>query len=207
MFQRYTDETKRAIYFSAQLALYEGAEVINSTFLLRGLLTDDESRANSIFHLSELFPEDAAKQSTLKGQQVDNECKLTIEQTARQSAFKKKNIAPNMIALGGDGKRILAYTAREANRLRDYWIETEHLVLGILREGENAGAAKLRAVGLNIETARQRVIESKSTRPTRPDPVLWWARKRRGAIGIALVVFFLLGVIVAIKLLGLGGPR
>ena len=207
MFQRYTDETRRAIYFAAQLALYEGAEVIDSTSLLRGLLTDAESRANSIFHLCQLFPEDAAKQSTLKGQQVNNECKLTLKQTSRQSAFKKKNVAPNMIGLGGDGKRILAYTAREANRLRDYWIETEHLVLGILRERENAAAVKLGAAGLDLERSRQRVIESKGSRPRRPDPVLWWARKRRGAFGIALVVVFLLGVIVAVKLLGFGGAR
>jgi ATP-dependent Clp protease ATP-binding subunit ClpA len=207
MFQRYTDETKRAIYFAAQLAKYEGAEVIDSTFLLRGLLTDAETRANSIFHLCQLFPEDAAKQSTLKSQQVANECKLIIRETSQQSTFKKRQVAPNMIGLGGDGKRILAYTAREANGLRDYWIDTEHLVLGILREGENAAAHRLRATGLDIETSRRRVIECMSTRPARPDPVLWWVRKRRGAFGIALVVVFLLGVIVAVKLLGFGGTR
>jgi hypothetical protein len=94
MFQRYTDETKRAIYFAAQLALYEDVEVIDSTFLLRGLLTDAESRANSIFRLCQLFPEDAAKQSTLKSQQVDNTCKLTIKQTSRRSAFRKKKLLP-----------------------------------------------------------------------------------------------------------------
>jgi ATP-dependent Clp protease ATP-binding subunit ClpA len=207
MFQRYTDATKRAIYFAAQLAKYEGAEVIDSNFLLRGLLTDAESRANSIFHLCQLFPEDAAKQSTLKSQQVDNECKLIIKETTRQSAVKKNRVAPNTIDLGGDGKRILAHTTHEANRLRDYWIDTEHPVLGILREGENAAAGRLRATGLDNEASRQRVIECMSTRPARPDPVLWWARKRRGAFGIALVVVFLLGVIVAVKLLGFGGAR
>ena len=139
MFQRYTDETKRAIYFAAQLALRESAEVIDSNHLLRGLLTDSESRANTIFRLCQLFPEDAAYQSTLKSLQVNNQCKLTIRQTSRQSSFQKKKVAPNMIGLGGDEKRILAYTAREANRLRDYWIDTEHLVLGILRESDNCG--------------------------------------------------------------------
>ena len=205
MFQRYTDDTKRAIYFAAQLALYEGAEVIDSIFLLRGLLTDTESRANNIFRLCQLFPEDAAKQSTLKSQQVNNTCKLSIKQTSRQSAFKKKKVAPNMIGLGGDGKRILAYTAREANRLRDYWIDSEHLVLGILREGENAAATRLRAAGLEIETSRQRVIDSMGTRPPRPDPVVWWARRR--SLGIVLPIMFLLGVIVALILLGFGGAK
>jgi ATP-dependent Clp protease ATP-binding subunit ClpA len=200
MFQRYTDETKRVIYFAAQLALYESAAFIDSTHLLRGLLTDSESRANSIFRLCQLFPEDAAKQSTLKGQQVDNKCQLTVQETSRQSAFKKT--APNMIGLGEDGKRILVYTAREANRLKDYWLDTEHLVLGILREGASPAAARLRAVGMDLETARQRVIESKSSRPPRPDPVLIWVRRR--PIGFALVVVFLLGIVTALILLGIG---
>jgi len=136
MFQRYTDETKTAIYFAAQLAVVECAAAIDSNYLLRGLLTDSESRANSVFRLCELFPEEAAKQSALKSQQANNKCELTIKETSRQSAVKK--VAPNMIGMGKDGKRILAYTTREANRLRDYWIDSEHLVLGILREGENA---------------------------------------------------------------------
>jgi hypothetical protein len=110
-----------------------------------------------------------------------------------------------MIGLGGDGKRILAYTAREANRLRDYWIDAEHLVLGILREGRNAAATRLRAVGLEIETSRQLVIERKDTRPPRPNPVLWWARRR--PLGMALAVVFFLGVFAALILLGFGGAR
>jgi ATP-dependent Clp protease ATP-binding subunit ClpA len=202
MFQRYTDETKKAIYFAAQLALYECAAVIDSNHLLRGLLTDTESRANTIFRLCELFPEDAAKQSPLKNQQLCNPCELTIKQTSRRSAFQKKKVAPNMIGLGGDGKRILAYAAREANQLRDYWIDTDHLVLGILREGENAAASRLQSTGLDLQSARERVIENKSSRPTRPDPVLWWARRR--PLGMAFASVFLLGVIVALVLLGFG---
>jgi ATP-dependent Clp protease ATP-binding subunit ClpC len=205
MFQRYTDETKRAIYFAAQLALYESAAVIDSTHLLRGLLTDSESHANSIFRLCQLFPEDAAKQSTLKSQQVNNKCKLATKETSPEFAFTKQKVAPNMIGLGPDGKRILAYTAREANRLRDFWIDTEHLVLGILREGENAAATRLRTTGLDLEASRQRVIESKSSRPARPNPVLWWARRR--PLGMALAVVFFLGVVVALILLGFGGTR
>ncbi len=186
MFKRYTEECKRAIFIAQQVALYKGAAAIDSSHLLVGLLTQKECRANVIFGLRELLPDEAH-----------------IPADRGKWTFTKDKTVP----LSSDGKCALVETTREANRLRDYWIETEHLVLGILREDENAGAAKLRAVGLNIETARQRVIEAKNTRPTRPDPVLWWGRKRRGAIGIALVVMFLLGIIVAIKLLGFGGQR
>jgi len=205
MFQRYTNETKRAIYFAAQLALFEQATVIDSTYLLRGLLTDAESRANNIFRLCQLFPEDAAKQSTLKNQQPNNQCELIIKHTSRRSVFQKKKVAPNPIGLGRDGKRILAYAAREANQLRDYWIETEHLVLGILRERENAAASKLLSTGLDLPFARECVIENGSSRLTRPNPVLWSARRR--PLGGALAVAFFLGVIAALILLGSGGAK
>jgi ATP-dependent Clp protease ATP-binding subunit ClpA len=205
MFQRYTDATKRAIYFAAQLALYESAAVIESTHLLRGLLTDSESRADDIFRLHQLLPEDAAKQSALKSQQPDNKCELILKETSPRPAFTQTKAAPNTIGLGKDGKRILACTVREANGLLDYWIDTEHLVLGILREHDNAAATTLLAVGLDLDAARQRVIESKNTRPARPDPVLWWVYRR--PLGVLLPIMFLVGLIVAFVFLGVGGAK
>jgi|SRR5208282_4851124 len=183
MFNRYTDECKRAVFFAQQAALHEGAAAINSTHLLLGLLGETDSRANTIFRLHELLP----------------------EEVAQLAALKKQQLAKKIIPLNTDGKRVIAYTAREANQLRDYWIDTDHLVLGILREGDNAAAGRLRAIGLDLEISRQRVIESKSSRPPRPNLVLWWARRR--PLGMALAVVFFLGVIVALILLGLGGAR
>ena len=104
--------------------------------------------------------------------------------------------------MASEGKRILTSAAREANQLQDYWIETEHLILGVLRDGENAAAVKLRSLGLDLETSRQRVIENKASRPDRSSPVLFWVRRR--PIGFALVVAFILGIGTALTLLGVG---
>jgi ATP-dependent Clp protease ATP-binding subunit ClpC len=205
MFQRYTDETKRAIYFSAQRALYDGAPRIDSTHLVLGLLMDDDSRANRIFRLRERLPEEAAKQSMLKSQNDGNKCELALQVTSPQSSLRKQKVAPNEVEMSSEGKRILACAAREANRFRDYWIDTEHLVLGILREDKNTAATRLRGTGLNIQTAGQLVIENQGSRPPRPDPVLWWVRRR--PLGVALTVIFLIGVITALYLLGLVGAR
>jgi ATP-dependent Clp protease ATP-binding subunit ClpA len=202
MFQRYTDETKRAIYFAAQLALLQGAEVIDSNHLLRGLLTDCEARPNTVFRLCQLFPEDAAKQSTFKNPQPSNVCELSIKEASPKSFFRKEKAAPTTISLGGHEKRILTFTFREANRLRDYWIDTEHLVLGILREGDTAAAIRLRSVGLDLETSRRRVVDNRKSRPPMPDPVLFWLRQ--SPIGFALVLAFALGVATALLLLGVG---
>ena len=58
MIQRYTDETKRAVYFGAQRVLHDGASAIDSIHLLLGLLMDEASRADRLFHLRELLPEE-----------------------------------------------------------------------------------------------------------------------------------------------------
>jgi ATP-dependent Clp protease ATP-binding subunit ClpA len=180
MFNRYTDECKRAIFFAQQTALRGSAAAVDSNHILLGILTEASSRANRIFRLCELLPAEATQQSALGNQQ-----------------FVK-----GRIPLTADGKRVVAYTAREASRIRDYWIDTEHLVLGILRDGDNAAAVRLRSVGLDLETSRQRVLESNSSRPPMQNPVLFWVRRR--PIGFALVVAFILGIGVALTLLGVG---
>src|ERR1700675_1866855 len=176
MFKRYTDECKRAIFFAQQTALRGSAVAIDSNDLLIGILTEAGSRANSIFRIGELLSTEATQ----------------------QAALAKQQIVKGTIPLTTDGKRVVAYTAREANRLRDYWIDSEHLVLGILREGGSPAAARLRAIGLDLETSRQRVIENKSSRLARPNPVLWWAQRR--PLGLVLEIAFLVGVVVALIL-------
>jgi ATP-dependent Clp protease ATP-binding subunit ClpC len=203
MFQRYTDEMKRAIYFGAQRARYDGASAIDSSHLLLGLLMDDASRADSVFHLHELLPEETAKQALLKSANIGNRCDLVFQRSSPRPLFGKRRALANEIGLAPGGKKILAYATREANQLRDYWIDTEHLVLGILRDSENAATVRLRSVGLDLESARQRVVENKASRPPRPNPVLFWVRRR--PIGFALVVIFLLGIIAGLVFLGFGG--
>jgi hypothetical protein len=73
MFERYTDECKRAIFFAQQTALREGATAIDSRHLLLGLLSEAETRADVVFRLRDLFPEETTAQiwltteSSLKG--------------------------------------------------------------------------------------------------------------------------------------------
>ncbi len=183
MFERYTDECKRAIFFAQQAALREGATAIDSGHLLLGLLSEGGTRADVVFRLRGLFPEETAKQISI----------------TTQGSFK------GTIPLTADGKRTFAFMAREANGLHDYWIYTEHLVLSILREGENKAASRLRAAGLDLDTARQRVVENQSSRPPRPNPVLWWVRRR--PLAVALSGAFVLGVIAALYFFGFVGGR
>jgi len=47
----------------------------------------------------------------------------------------------------------------EARALRQSYIGTEHILLGLLREGEGVAAKTLQALGISLETVRQQVEE------------------------------------------------
>lgn len=55
-------------------------------------------------------------------------------------------------------KKILSFATKEAKRLNHNFVGTEHLLLGILGEGEGLAARILEKAGVDIERARQEVI-------------------------------------------------
>jgi ATP-dependent Clp protease ATP-binding subunit ClpC len=190
MFERYTEESRRAIFFARYSALSSGKAAIDSNHLLLGLVWEKGTRANALFQLRALLPEETSRKTTSVAQSIETG-----------------------ISLSDDSKRALAWTAIEADQLKDYWIDTEHLVLGILREEESSAAAKLRAVGLNLESARKLVADNKSSRPRRrvslwrqvifPRPVGRALRQFLfpSRVGLALQIVFFVGVILAMVLL------
>jgi len=172
------------VFYAQQTALHADAKVIDPSDLLLGLLIEYRTGTRDIFRLRELLPEDADRQDVV----------------AKKAVIKGKTIP-----LSDAGKRVVAYTAREANGLRDYWIDTEHLVLGILRDQSNAAAAKLRSVGLQLESCRQQAISKKDTRAQRSDPVLCWVRQHPTTLAGVLVVFVEIGIATALVALGFTG--
>jgi ATP-dependent Clp protease ATP-binding subunit ClpC len=180
MFERYTDQCKRAIFFAQQTALRGGSALIDSGHLLLGLVTEKDTRAETIFRLQELLPEESAKQVALPAQPM----------------------MKGTIPLSNDSKRVVAYTAIEAGRIKDYWIDTEHLVLGILREEGSAPAAKLRSLGLELVSCREMILHNRSSRLSRPNRVLWWVGTHPVTFAQLVLLIFLFGIAVALVLLG-----
>ncbi len=59
----------------------------------------------------------------------------------------------------GQGLRALALATEEAASLRHNYIGTEHLLLGVIRDGQNSGAAVLESLGISLVAVRQQVEE------------------------------------------------
>jgi ATP-dependent Clp protease ATP-binding subunit ClpA len=55
-------------------------------------------------------------------------------------------------------KKVLELSLREAIRLKHNYIGTEHLLLGLIREGEGLAAFVLTAAGLDLDDLRRRVL-------------------------------------------------
>ena len=56
-------------------------------------------------------------------------------------------------------RRVVVLAEEEARMLDHNWIGTEHLLLGVLREGDGVGARALESLGISLDTVRQQVQE------------------------------------------------
>ena len=57
-------------------------------------------------------------------------------------------------------KKVLSLAAKEARALHYNYIGTEHILLGLLREGEGVAAQILRSLDIDAETVRNEVLKA-----------------------------------------------
>jgi ATP-dependent Clp protease ATP-binding subunit ClpC len=146
MFERYTEQARRAIFFARYEAVYQSAEKISPAHLLIGLTRDVGSRADAVGSL---------KENTA---QLRADLGIPYPKSTTLQLVSEQNIP-----LDDNSKMILAYTAQEAKLDREYWIDTDHLLRGILRFSNEATDA-LQSISLDLAKARDasKLIRAKS---------------------------------------------
>ncbi|HTV63783.1 MAG TPA: ATP-dependent Clp protease ATP-binding subunit [Alphaproteobacteria bacterium] len=95
--------------------------------------------------------------NVLQGMGIDLE-------TVRMEVEKQTGTGPDQKMMGNIPytprvKKVLDLARREAKNLNHTYIGTEHLLLGLLREGDGIAAQVLRNLDVDIEEARQRVLK------------------------------------------------
>ena len=73
---------------------------------------------------------------------------------------------PGEIGLTPRAKKVIELAVDEARRLNHHYIGTEHLLIGLMREGEGVAAGVLESLGVSLEKVRDetsRIIQSKSS--------------------------------------------
>src|SRR3954469_77669 len=63
------------------------------------------------------------------------------------------------IGLTPRAKKVIELAVDEARRLGHHYIGTEHLLLGLVREGEGIAAGVLESLGVNLEKVRTQTIQ------------------------------------------------
>ncbi len=67
------------------------------------------------------------------------------------------------IGLTPRAKKVIELAVDEARRLTHRYIGTEHLLLGLVREGEGIAAGVLESLGVNLEKVRAQTLEALKT--------------------------------------------
>src|SRR3989454_5903430 len=151
MFERYTERARRVIFFARYEASQFGSTTIETEHLLLGLIREDKNLTNRFLR----------NHSSIESIRKEIEGRTTIREKVSTSLD---------LPLSIECKRILAYSAEEAERLNHRHIGTEHLLLGVLREERCMAAQILRANGLDITAIRNELARSTSDRsPINPD--------------------------------------
>jgi hypothetical protein len=77
-------------------------------------------------------------------------------------------------------RKVLMLAQEEARLLNHSFIGTEHILLGLIREGDGVGARALRSLGISLEAVREKVAETigmSASAPTAPPPFTPRAKK------------------------------
>lgn len=74
------------------------------------------------------------------------------------------------IGLTPRAKRVIELSIDEARRLGHHYVGTEHLLLGLIREGEGIASGVLESLGVNLEKVRSEVIKVLTQSGNAPRP-------------------------------------
>src|SRR5213082_3727155 len=66
-------------------------------------------------------------------------------------------------------RKVLAMAREEAARLRHEYVGTEHILLGVLREGEGVAARVLKSLEVDIERTRNEILKELDPNFTPPE--------------------------------------
>jgi len=140
MFERYTERSRRVIFFARYEALQYGSQVIAPEHILLGLMREDKTISARFFPFRHSLTVDAVRREV--------EERIVLRERIPQSA--ELHLAP-------ETKRILYYAAEESRQLKNRHIGPEHLLLGMVREENSIAAEILFHLGLRLQDVRDEI--------------------------------------------------
>ena len=140
MFERFTDRARRVVVLAQDEARSLNHNYIGTEHLLLGLITEGEGVAAKALESLDIN-KDAVRSAVID---IIGEGEKPVE---------------GHIPFTPRAKRVFELSLREALQLGHNYIGTEHLLLGLLKEGEGVASQVLIKLGADLSKVRQTVIE------------------------------------------------
>ena len=161
MFGRFTERAQKVLALAQEEAVRLGHNNIGTEHILLGLIREGEGIA--------------AKALTALGLSLDK------IQDEVESLIGRGQEQPTSIAYTPRAKKVIELSMDEARKLGHTYVGTEHILLGLIREGEGVAARVLNNLGISLNKAGSRCCSfwaaARSCRPaTARRPT--WPRRR-----------------------------
>lgn len=140
MWQRFTERARKVVFFAQEEAQKFGEGYVSTEHILLGLVRDDDSTAARVLE------------------------RLGVKHGRIRTEIEKQlpsgdEILPQDMSLTPRAKRVIDLAYDEARKLKNNYIGTEHLLLGLIRERDGLAGSVLKKLGVELERARQAVRE------------------------------------------------
>lgn len=136
----FTERTRHVLTLAREQAASLGHEYIGAEHILLGLIAEGEGVAAVV----------------LQNLGVDLE---RLAQTTIASLKKgREEISGRDLPYAARAKKVIELSMSEAMQLHHSYVGTEHLLLGLLREGKGIAAQMLASVGVTTENARSETL-------------------------------------------------
>jgi ATP-dependent Clp protease ATP-binding subunit ClpC len=140
MFERFTDRARRVVVLAQEEARMLNHNYIGTEHILLGLIHEGEGVA--------------AKALESLGISLD-----AVRQQVQEIIGQGQQAPSGHIPFTPRAKKVLELSLREALQLGHNYIGTEHILLGLIREGEGVAAQVLVKLGADLNRVRQQVIQ------------------------------------------------
>lgn len=152
MFEKYTEKTRRAIFFARYEVSQLGGHAIGPEHLLLGLLREDQSLIPRLLGERDEPVRQAIRQRVEEHSRVGKMISTIAEWDPNRMIS-----TPVEIPLSAEAKAILRCGEEEAEKMSHRHMGTEHLLLGVLRVEDSFAAGVLREQGIGYDEVREAV--------------------------------------------------
>ncbi|MED1954852.1 ATP-dependent Clp protease ATP-binding subunit [Brevibacillus centrosporus] len=142
MFGRFTERAQKVLALALEEAVRLGHKDIGTEHVLLGLIREGEGIAAK-----------ALQSLGLGLDKIQSEVESLIGRGTEQSG---SNYTPNYTPRA---KKVIELSMDEARKLGHTYVGTEHILLGLIREGEGIAARIMNNLGVSLNKARQQVLQ------------------------------------------------